>query len=85
MSESTFKRRLREYHISVKGQKTEITDADLDAAVRIIYCQFPNAGYRRVHSQLLLRGINTLQLRVKESLQRTDPDGVVKRWLTITP
>lgn len=85
VSQSTIKRRLREYGISVKGQKTDITDADLDAAVREVQSQFPNVGYRRVHSQLLVCGIRTPQLRVRESLQRTDPDGVAMRWLSITP
>ena len=46
---------------------------------------FPNAGYRRVQSQLCLSGIKVSQLRVRESMQRTDPEGVATRWLALTP
>ncbi|KXJ07772.1 hypothetical protein AC249_AIPGENE21923 [Exaiptasia diaphana] len=81
VSQSTIKRRLREYGISVRGQTSEITDANVDAAAREIQSQFPNAGYRRVHSQLLVQGIRISQLRLRESLERTDPDGIAMRWL----
>ena len=59
----------------------------MDAAVREIQsAEFPNAGYRRVQPQLFLFlfGIRTPQLRVRESLQITDTDGVAMRWVSIT-
>jgi len=64
---------------------TDISDADLDAAVRNIQADFPNAGYRQMQSQLNLHGIKVSQSRVHESMQRTDPDGMAMRWLSITP
>jgi len=85
VSVSTIKRRLREFNISIRGTLTEMSDDDLDSVVRSIHTEFPNAGYRRVLSQLNLRGIKVLQRRVRESMQRTDPDGVAMRWLSITP
>ena len=84
VSVSTIKRRLREFSISIRGTLTEMSDDDLDSVVRSIHTEFPNAGYRRVLSQLNLRGIKVPQRRVRESMQRTDPDGVAVR-LSITP
>lgn len=85
VSKSTIKRRMREYGISVRAQQTALTDAALDNLVRDIQTQFPNAGYRRVYSQLKSRSINVTLSRVRESLHRTDPDGVAMRWLSVTP
>ena len=82
---STIKRRLREFNISSRATLTEMSDDDLDSVVRSIHTEFPNAGYRRVLSQLILRGIKVPQRRVRESMQRTDADGVAIRWLSITP
>ncbi|XP_044166121.1 uncharacterized protein LOC122950080 [Acropora millepora] len=85
VSVSTVKRRLREFGISSTERKTPISDTDLDAAVRSIQGMFPNAGYRRVQSQLFLNGIKVAQRRVREAMHRTDPEGVAMRWLSITP
>ena len=62
-----------------------MSDDDLDSVVRSIHTEFPNAGYRRVQSQLNLRGIKVPQRRVGDSMQKTDPDGGAMRWLSITP
>ena len=72
-------RRLREFNVSSRATLTEISDHDLDSVVRSIHTEFPNAGYRRVLSQLILRGIKVPQRRVRESMQRTDADGVAIR------
>ena len=85
VSVSTVKRRLREFGISSTERKTLIGDTDLDAAVWGIQRMFPNAGYRRIQSQLFLNGIKVAQRRVRESMYGTDPEGVVMRWLSITP
>ena len=52
MSESTIKRRMRGYNISITDRRTVISDDGLDNIVRSIHRDFPNAGYRRVQSQL---------------------------------
>ena len=85
VSRSTTKRRLREYEISISERQTDIPDAELDSVVRNIHTEFPNAGYRRMQSQLTVRGINVSQMRVRASMQRTDPEGVAMRWLPLTP
>ena len=84
VSKSTIKRRVREYGISV-GPRIVLDDSELDTLVRDIQREFPNAGYRRIHSQLKSRGVKVTQSRVRESMQRTDPEGVAMRWLNITP
>ena len=63
VNRSTIKKRLEEYGISISERKTDITDTELDFVVRNIQQDFPNAGYRRMQSQLSLRGIKILFLR----------------------
>ena len=79
------KRHLREYGISISERRTDIPDAELDCVARNIHVEFPNAGYRRMQSQLMVRGINVSQIRVRASMQRMDPEGVAMRWLALTP
>lgn len=85
VSKSTVQRRFREYGISVSSAMSQQTDDQLDDIVRQIKSDFPNAGYRRVDSQLRYQGIKVPQSRVRESLQRVDPEGVAQRWLALTP
>lgn len=85
VSSSTIKRRLREYDISLQERQSDMTDNELDSLVQNIQALFPNAGYRRMQSQLNVRGIKVSQIRVRESMRRTDPEGVAMRRLTITP
>ena len=84
VSKSTIKQRIREYGISVRW-RVVLDDSGLDTLVRDIQREFPNAGYRRIHSQLKSRGVKVRQSRVRESMHRTDPEGVAMRWLNITP
>ena len=57
VSESTVKRRAREHGISVRDRRSNMTDHELDEVLRQIKTEFSNAGYCRVHSQLVSRGI----------------------------
>ena len=78
---STVKRRLRKHDLSIIERRTPITDADLDTAVQNVYRQFPNAGYRRVLSQWeFVMAIRVTRRRVREAMQRTNPEGVTLRW-----
>ena len=62
------------------------TDDQLDDLARQIKkMEFPNAGYRRVDSQLRCQGIKVSQSRVREAIQRVDPEGVAQRWLVLKP
>jgi len=85
VSVSAVKRRLLEFGISSTERKTPV--------VRLIWMRLcgvynecsPMQGTRRVQSQLLLNGIKVSQRRVREAMHRTDPQGMAKRWLSVTP
>ena len=84
VSKSTVQRRFREYEISVSSAISQLTNDQLDGLVRQIKNDFPNAGCRRVDSQLRWQGIKVSQSRVREVMQRVDPEGVAQRWLAVT-
>ena len=69
VSKSTMKRRVREYGIS-DGPRVVLDDSELDTLARDIQREFPKA---------------VTQSRVRESMHRTDPEGVAMRWLNMTP
>jgi AraC-like DNA-binding protein len=85
VSESTIFRRMKEYGLSVRANMTFLTDSELDSEVREVQCAFPNAGYRRVLSQLIVKGIRVTELKVRETMQRLDPQGVALRWIQLIP
>jgi len=80
VSLSTIRRRMGDYNLSVSGQYADITDRELDDIVMDIKSAFPNCGYHLMHGHLLTRGYRVTQTRIRESLQRVDPDGVAVRW-----
>ena len=86
VSQSTIFRRMRDNGLHVR-QNTDVlmSDDQLDVKVTQILQEFPNAGYRRVMSQLVVSGIKPSQMRVRESMQRVNPEGVALRWLRLTP
>ena len=49
-------------------RRTVLDDSELDTLVRDIQREFPNGGYRRIHSQLKSRGVKVTQSRVRESM-----------------
>jgi hypothetical protein len=85
VSQSTIFRRMRKYGLFVRCNLPPLLDDELDAKIREILQEFPNAGYRRVISQLAVAGLKPPQMRVRESMQRVDPQGVAVRWLRLTP
>jgi AraC-like DNA-binding protein len=80
VSKSTLQRRLREFNLSAAPRYADLSNNDLDNLVSEVQTEFPNAGYRRIDGQLRQRGILVQQHRLRESVQRTDPDGVALRW-----
>jgi hypothetical protein len=80
VSVSTVRRRMAEYGFSISSLYSSITDEELDFLVAQIQREFPNCGYRLMHGQLLCRGHRVTQARIRESLHRVDPEGVVIRW-----
>lgn len=81
VSVSTIQRRLNDYNISIKESYTELTNEELDRVILQIQRDHPNTGYRRMEGFLSTRGIRVQRMRLRLAMQRTDPDGVVLRWL----
>lgn len=85
VSQSTLFRRMQKYGLSVRQNVAPMSDEELDEKVKGILEEFPNAGCRRVISQLTVAGLKPSQMRVRESMRRVDPEGVAVRWLRLTP
>ncbi|CAB3994164.1 uncharacterized protein LOC110239820, partial [Paramuricea clavata] len=85
VSQSTIFRRMRKYGLFGRSNLPPLSDDELDAKMREVLQEFPNAGYRRVISQLAVAGLNPPQMSVRESMRRVDPQGVAVRWLRLTP
>ena len=71
---------MTEYGISVRSLYTELSDGTLDSIVQHLKLSYPSLGYRMLDGLLRQRGIRIKQHRLRESLQRVDPNGVVVRW-----
>ena len=76
----TVRRRMTEYHLSVKSHYSTMNDDELDGVVRELKVQFPNSGYRIMDGLLHQKSIRIQQSRVREAMQRTDPNGTVVRF-----
>lgn len=83
LSLRTTERRLQEFGISCGQFFTSIDDETLDCTVETILRSFPSYGYRRMTGALLSRGIRVQNTRVRESMRRVNPEGVLLRVLTI--
>ena len=80
VSASTVRRYMNQYGITVRSSYSTLTDLELDNVVSGIQQQHPNNGYRLMRGHLATMGYRIQQHRVRESLQRIDPLGVVNRW-----
>ena len=77
---STIRRRMTQYGLTIGSLYSDITDQELDSVVSQIKVLFPNCGFRMMQGHLFTQGHRVSQARVRESLQRIDPDGVAIRW-----
>ena len=76
----TFRDVAEALRVSERDRRSNMTDHELDEVLRQIKTEFPSAGYRRVHSQLVSRGVRVSHLRVREAMHRCDPVGTAMRW-----
>lgn len=81
VSVSTIRRRMREYHLSIRDTYSDISDAELDAIVSETQRQYPAWGNRQMYGSLLSRGIRVQFQRVREAQCRIDPNGTMLRRL----
>ena len=79
ISESTVKRRMKLYGLSVTDTYSNLTDAELDQLVSDILLEFPNTGYRGMLGHLSQKGIRVVERRVRNAMKRVDPAGVLER------
>ena len=80
VSLSTVRRRMNECGLSISALYSNISDDDLDALTSQIHLEYPNSGYRLMHGHLLSHGHRITQVRIRDSLHRVDPEGIVIRW-----
>lgn len=83
VSASTVKRRIREYDTSVRQRYSDISGDELDQIVERIMREFPNSGYKRMTGFLHNAGYRIQQIRIRESMRRVNPDGVLLRALEL--
>ena len=83
LSVRTTERRLREFNISSRRFFTIMDDETLDRTIEDILRSFPSYGYSRMTDALLSNGIKVQQFRIRESMRRVNPDGILLRALTI--
>lgn len=65
-------------------QHSRISDSDLDTNVEQIFTLFPNCGIRRMKGFLLARGLKVQWARVRASMWRVDPEGLLLRSTQLT-
>ena len=83
VSESTVKRRIREFESFVRPRYSDISDDDLDHIVERIMREFPNSGYKRMTGLLQNAGHRIQQSRIRECMRRVNPDGVLPKALEL--
>ncbi len=66
-----------EYH-------AEISEDDLDKITKDIFNEFPNCGIRRMKGFLLSKGLKIQWARVRDSMWRVDPAGLLLRRTQLT-
>ena len=83
VSESTVKRRIREYDSFVRKRYSDISEENLDSIVGQLMIQFPNCGYKRMTGLLLDAGHRIQQQRIRDCMRRVNPEGVFLRALEL--
>lgn len=80
VSLSTIRRRMSEYDMRVRDRYSDISDQELDRVITMVQHRNPNCGYRMMQGHVARLGHRVQQVRIREAMARTDPDGVMSRW-----
>lgn len=83
VSVRTVRNRMTEYGLSVRDYYSVLTDHELDEQVLNIVHSFPNTGYKQMLGHLKSQGLRISIMRVRESMRRVDPTGVLDRSLRL--
>lgn len=71
---------MSQLNLKVSGTYSQISDDDLDSLVREAQQCHPNVGIRMLMGFLKTNGHHMQRERIRQSLLRTDPLGVMQRW-----
>jgi len=85
VSESTIKRRISKYKMYIRDTYSDLTDSQLDKEIEDILKEFPNTGYKCMRGFLLHRSIKIQENRVRLSMRRVDPEGIMLRTMQSRP
>ena len=83
VSRSTIKRRLRVFNLAIKDCYTNINDEVLDKTIANLTAKHPNCGYRRMDGFLSSHSVRVTEKRIRDSMKRVDPEGVLVRHLQL--
>ena len=84
VSKSTVKRRMRKFNLSVLDTYSNIGNEELSHKIKQLISKHPNSGYRRMHSLLMSEGIKVSKSRIRVTMQKVDPEGVLTRAMQLT-
>ena len=77
-SSKTISRRIKEFNLTI--QRTQITEDELDQVTLLYVKRYPNAGQKSYSAFLLDQRIHISRQKVRDSLLRVDPSGVMQRF-----
>ena len=63
---------MSDFNLSVHKTYCDLTDQELDDIVKQVQVEFPACGNKQMMGHLLSRGIRVQQVRVRDSMHRTD-------------
>ena len=82
VSKITVFQRLRAYGLSPKSEEVYVSDEDLDKEVHLaVVKEFPYFGVRRMTGLLRSKNIKVSWQRIRNSMWRIDPNGMLLRSL----
>ena len=70
---------MSDFNLSVRKTYCDLTDQELDDIVKQVQVEFPACDNKQMMGHLLSRGIRVQQVRVRDSMHRTDLEAVVNR------
>ena len=83
VSLSTVRRCMIEFSIDTSRPFSDFTDENLCELMRDIKKENPRRSYRMMLSHLRARWYRVTQLRVRQMMQKEDPEGTATWWMTI--
>lgn len=83
VSKRTIFRRMQQYSLSTNHNDTTLLDVDLDREMQIAISEFPFYGIRRMKGYLFSKNIKASWKRIRDSMWRVDPEGILVRSLNL--